>query len=117
VSVEPIPGDADLRFIETVATGTVHIAVKYSPHHLGRQPEIAPDVLGGSAFVAMAVSPTVTRCGRRVFPQFEDKHVGTNRFHDDQLCAACYRTLTPADQERAFEHETPDTDGDQEEAA
>lgn len=114
MSTEPIPSDADLRFIKTVATGTVHIAVRYSPHHLGRQPSVAPVISGGSAFVAMAVQPAVTRCGRRVFPQFEDKHVGTNRFRDEQLCAACYRTLTAADQERAFEHETPDDEEDEE---
>lgn len=114
---EPIPCDADLRFIETVATGTVHIAVKYSPHDLGRQAQVAPVVSGGSAFVAMAVSPTVTRCGRRTFPQFEDHHVGTDRFRDDQLCGACYRSLAPEDQERAFEHETPDGDADEEDHA
>jgi len=117
VSPEPIPSDADLRFIETVATGTVHIAVRYSPHHLGRQPSIAPVVSGGSAFVAMSIQPTITRCGRRVFPQFEDRHLGTDRFHDEQLCTACYRTLAPADQERAFEHRTPGDEDDEEEAA
>lgn len=113
---EQIPPDADLRFIKTVATGTVHIAVRYSPHHLGRQPEVAPAISGGAAFVAMAHAPTVTRCGRRTFPQFEYRHVGTDRFRDEQLCTACYRTLAPADQERAFEHGTPD-DADEEEAA
>lgn len=103
---EPIPSDAELRFIETITTGTVHIAVRYSPHHLGRQPSIAPVISGGSAFVAMATQPTVTRCGRRTFPQFEDRHLGTDRFADDQLCGACYRTLAPEDQERAFDHAT-----------
>ena len=113
----PIPADAELRFIETVATGTVHITVRYSPHHLGRQPEIEPPVQGGAAFVAMAHAPTVTRCGRRVFPQFEDRHLGTDRFRDDQLCTACYRTLAPADQERAFEHAQSGDEDDEEAAA
>lgn len=110
---EQIPCDADLRFIETVATGTVHIAVRYSAHDRGRQPTIAPVISGGAAFAAMAIQPTVTRCGRRVFPQFEDKHLGTDRFRDDQLCGACYRTLAPADQERAFEHAQPGDEGDE----
>lgn len=110
---EQIPDDAELRFIETVATGTVHIAVRYSPHYLGRQQSLGV-ISGGAAFAAMAVHPTVTRCGQRTFPQFEDKHVGTNRFRDEQLCRACYRTLAPADQERAFEHETPDDADDEE---
>lgn len=117
MNTEPIPSDADLRFIETVATGTIHIAVRYGVHHLDRQPETAPALSGGAAFVAMAIQPTITRCGRRLFPQFEDQHIGTDRFRDNQLCAACYRTLTPADQERAFEHARPDDEDDQEEVA
>lgn len=27
--MKPIPSDAELLFVETVATGTVHIAVRY----------------------------------------------------------------------------------------
>jgi hypothetical protein len=117
VSAEPIPSDAELRFIETAATGTVHIAIRYSVHHLGRQPTIAPVISGGAAFAAMSIQPTVTRCGRRVFPQFEDRHLGTDRFHDEQLCGACYRTLAPVDQERAFEHAQPGNEDDLEDAA
>lgn len=107
-----IPIDAELQFIETIATGVVHIAVRYSAHDLGRQPTVSV-ISGGAAFAAMAVQPTVTRCGQRTFPQFEDKHLGTDRFRDDQLCRACYRTLTPDDQERAFEHAIPDEDEDE----
>lgn len=106
-----IPFDAELRFIESTATGTVHIAVRYSAHDLGRQSTVQV-ISGGSAFAAMAVQPTVTRCGRRTFPQFEDAHCGTDRFRDDQLCRACYRTLPPDDQERAFEHAQPDDEDD-----
>jgi hypothetical protein len=113
---EPIPCDADLMFIETVSTGTVHIAVQYRAHHLDDD-SVTEVIEGGSALVAMAISPTVTRCGQRTFPQFERDHVKTNRFRDEQLCRACYRTLAPADQERAFEHETPDEDDDEPEAA
>jgi hypothetical protein len=112
---DPIPCDADLMFIETVSTSTVHIAIQYRAHHLNDD-AVIEIVEGGSALVAMAISPTLTRCGKRTFPQFERDHVKTNRFRDEQLCRGCYRTLTPADQERAFEHETP-VDEDEEEAA
>ena len=94
----------------------MHIAVKYSSYDLGRQP-VESTIEGGAAFVALAVHPTVTRCGQRTFPQFEDKHCGTDRFRDEQLCRACYRTLDPADHERAFEHETPDDAEDEDPAA
>ncbi|WP_369167840.1 hypothetical protein AB5J49_08170 [Streptomyces sp. R28] len=107
-----IPCDADLMFIETVSTGTVH----YRAYHLDDD-AVTEVVEGGGALVALAISPTVTRCGKRTFPQFERDHVKTNRFRDEQLCRACYRTLTPADQERAFEHETPDDEDDEAEAA
>lgn len=107
---QPIPNDAELMFIETVATGTVHIAVRYSPHDLGRQPSVGPVISGGAAFMALAISPTVTRCGKRTFPQFERDHLKTDRFADEQLCRACYRTLAEADQERAFEHGQPEGD-------
>ncbi|MFF0777046.1 hypothetical protein [Streptomyces sp. NPDC003720] len=111
-----IPCDADLMFIEAAATGTVHIAVQYRAYHLNDEPVIET-VSGGAALIAMAMSPTVTRCGKRTFPQFERDHIKTTRFRDEQLCRACYRTLTPADQERAFEHETPDGEDDEPEAA
>ncbi|MFF3547016.1 hypothetical protein ACFYXD_34915 [Streptomyces platensis] len=105
---EPIPSDAELRFIEAVSSGTVHIAVKYGTYDIARSPQVSAVSSGGSAFIALALHPTVTRCGRRTFPQAEKDHQGTDRFSDDQLCAACYRTLTPEDQERAFEHKQPE---------
>lgn len=108
--MKPIPCDADLMFIETASTGTVHIAVQYRPWHLTDDPVIET-VEGGGALVALAISPTVTRCGKRTFPQFERDHVKTGQFRDEQLCAACYRTLAPEDQERAFEHAQPDDEG------
>ncbi|MDX3520751.1 hypothetical protein [Streptomyces scabiei] len=112
--MKPIPADAELMFIETAATGTVHIAVRYSAHDIGRSPSTAEVISGGAAFVAMAVVPTVTRCGKRTFPQFERDHVKNPRFHDEHLCRACYRTLAPQDQERAFEHAQP---GDEDDSA
>lgn len=116
MAAAPIPFDADLLFVETVSTGTVHIAVRYQAHHLTDDPSIET-VKGGGALVALALSPTVTRCGQRTFPQAERDHVKTSRFHDEQLCRACYRTLVPADQERAFEHATPDDTEDDDPAA
>jgi hypothetical protein len=107
---KPIPFDADLLFVESLATGTVHVAVRYEAHHLAED-EVTEVVSGGAAFVALSISPTVTRCGKRTFPQFERDHVRTTRFADERLCAACYRTLVPEDQERAFEHDTPNDAG------
>lgn len=114
--MKPIPSDAELLFVETVATGTVHIAIRYQVHHL-TQDKVTEVISGGAAFVALAITPTVTRCGKRTFPQSERDHVKTGRFRDEQLCAACYRTLAPADQERAFEHARPDDEDDLEEVA
>lgn len=102
-----LPCDADLLFVETVSTGIVHIAVRYRAYHL-TDDDVTEVVAGGSAFVAVAIHPTTTRCGKRTFPQFERDHIKTARFHDDQLCRSCYRTLHPDDQERAFEHDVPE---------
>ncbi|WP_406730379.1 hypothetical protein [Streptomyces sp. NBC_01794] len=52
--------------------------------------------------------PTVTRCGKRTSPQYGDRREATGRFADEHLCGACYRTLTPEGQERAFEREQPE---------
>ncbi|MBI0300460.1 hypothetical protein JBE04_39900 [Streptomyces sp. PRKS01-29] len=103
---QPIPADADVLFVETLSTGTVHIAVRTAVHHRSGPSKTVAS--GGTALVALATTPTVTRCGKRTFPQFETQHEYTVRFADDQLCTACYRTLTTADQERAFGHEQPE---------
>ncbi|MFI2348845.1 hypothetical protein ACH492_17710 [Streptomyces sp. NPDC019443] len=70
--------------------------------HERQQSKLAP------AGPQLAHRPTVTRCGKRTFPQYGDRHGATGRFADEDLCGACYRTLTPEDQERAFEHEQPE---------
>jgi hypothetical protein len=114
--VKPIPSDAELLFVESLTSGTVHIAVRYSVHHLDES-AVTETVDGGGAFIALAVSPTVTRCGKRTFPQFERDHEKTARFRDEQLCRACYRTLAPEDQERAFEHAQSADEDDEEWAA
>jgi hypothetical protein len=109
VSAERIPCDAEFLFVETVRTGTVHIAVKYMPwHDLGEQ--VGDTVSGGASFIALALAPTITRCGKRTHPGNPSPAApwrGTDCFSDDQLCAACYRTLHPDDHERAFEHKQP----------
>lgn len=105
--MEQIPSDADLVFIEALSTGTVHIAVRYRAYHLDSD-RVIETVDGGGAFVALAISPTITRCGKRTFPQFERDHEKTTRFRDEQLCRACHRTLHPDDHERAFEHDVPE---------
>lgn len=114
--MKPIPSDAELLFVESLTSGTVHIAIRYKAHHL-TEDEVTEVVSGGAALVAMAVTPTVTRCGKRTFPQFERDHVKTARFADDQLCRACYRTLAPEDQMRAFEHAQSDDEDDLEDTA
>jgi hypothetical protein len=110
---KPLPEHCELHFIVTLATGTVHIEARVSSWAL---PEPAGSIrMGdgtGRVLAAMFGTPTVVRCGQRTFPSVPDaaktRHQFTGHFHDDQLCAACYRTLAPADQHRAFEHETPD---------
>lgn len=87
-----IPAGAELRFILATRTGTVHIAVWLPPFH----PDATP---------AMSLAPVVTRCGKHTVP-VGGRHESVGRFADEQLCGACYRTLAPADQERAFEHAT-----------
>lgn len=114
--MKSIPSDAELLFVESLTSGTVHIAVRYEAHHLP-EGEVTEVLSGGAALVAMAVTPTVTRCGKRTFPQFERDHVKTARFADDQLCRACYRTLAPEDQVRAFDHGQPGDEDDLEDAA
>lgn len=120
---KPLPDHAELYFIETVATGTVHIETRVpvwaTPDEPGETVRMGDGT--GRVLAALFGTPTVTRCGQRTFPHIADRniarHVFTTRFHDDQLCAACHRTLTPADQERAFEHEQPGDEDDEERAA
>ncbi|WP_371612900.1 hypothetical protein [Streptomyces clavifer] len=89
----PLPEQAELRFIEATRTGKVHLAIHLPAHH----PEATP---------VMSLAPVVTRCGKFTFP-VGGRHQTVGRFTDAQLCGACYRTLTEADQPRAFEHDQP----------
>jgi hypothetical protein len=108
-----LPEHADLFFIETLATGTVHIDARVPVWARADEPTGSVQMNDGTGrFLAeMFETPTVVRCGQRTFPHIPDlskaRHQFTTRFRDEQLCGACYRTLTAADQSRAFEHETP----------
>ena len=103
-----IPADADVLFIEAAGTGTVHITVRYKPWH-EEKGEVRTVSSGGAAFIALMMTPTLTRCGQRLFPNDSEnsRHKFTDRFADSQLCGGCYRTLSVDEQERAFEHEQP----------
>lgn len=111
---KPLPDHAELYFVQTVPTGTVHIEARV-PVWARPQPTetIRMGDGTGSMLAAVFETPTVVRCGQRTFPgrADEDRYVFTACFRDEQLCAGCYRTLTPADQSRAFEHDTPDGAG------
>jgi hypothetical protein len=110
---KPLPDHAELHFVETVATGTVHIEARVPVWATSDEPAETYTMGDGTGRVLASLlgSPTVVRCGQRTFPGHpgpDARHKFTSRFDDGQLCAACYRTLTPAEQSRAFEHDTPD---------
>lgn len=112
-----LPEHADLYFIRTVATGVVHIEARVPVWATPDEPAEMIRMGDGTGRVLEALfsSPVVTRCGQRTFPHIPDRDVArhefTARFRDDELCAACYRTLTLEDQGRAFEHDQPDDAG------
>jgi hypothetical protein len=118
---KPLPERADVKFIEALATGTVHLLVLPPDDGSDGEPAISIPMDGsGRALAGLLGTPTVTRCGLNTFPHNpspDARHGFTFRFRDDQLCGACYRTLTPADQERAFEHGQPGDEDDEEWAA
>lgn len=105
---ERIPADAEFRFIQSASSGTVHLLVL--PPDYGPWTNTDEAILmdgSGRALAGLLGTPTVTRCGLRTFPynpQANARHGFTGRFRDDQLCGACYRTLHPDDQARAFDH-------------
>lgn len=119
--MKPIPRGADVLFVETRQTGTVHLVVLPSDDYPDEDAvEFIPMDGSGRALAALLGTPTVTRCGLKTFPHSPSRgarHGMTYRFRDEQLCAACYRTLAPEDQARVFEHAQPDDETDEEEAA
>ncbi|MCX4586233.1 CocE/NonD family hydrolase [Streptomyces sp. NBC_01481] len=68
---------------------------------------------GGAAWVAMAHHPTVTRSGKRTFPQYGDRHEATGPFARRARLWRLLPDLTPEDQERAIEHEQPELTSEQ----
>jgi hypothetical protein len=113
-----LPEHAELYFVETLSTGTVHIEARVPVWATLDDPVIDTIRMGdgtGRVLAALLGTPTVVRCGQRTFPSHpgdDARHKFTGRFRDEQLCAACYRTLTVEDQSRAFEHEQPGEEGD-----
>ena len=111
---------SDVLFIKALRTGTVHLAVLPPDSQDEEAVQELPMDGSGRALAALLGTPTVTRCGLPTFPHNpsrDARHGITYRFHDAQLCAACYRTLAPEDQQRAFDHPQPDDEDDEEEAA
>jgi hypothetical protein len=111
-----IPADAEFRFIQTAGTGTVHLLVLYPESGLSDESVVSIPMDGsGRALACLLGTPTVTRCGLRTFPyspRADARHGFTGRFSDDHLCGACYRTLHPDDQGRAFDHPQGDDPDD-----
>jgi hypothetical protein len=106
---ERLPEHAELYFVETLYSGTVHIEVRVP---VWARPEPAETIrMGdgtGRVLQALLETPVVVLCGQRTYPAGETKHRFTDRFHDGQLCGRCYRLLHEEDQPRAFEHEQPE---------
>lgn len=105
-----IPGSAEFAFIQTVASGTVHIEVRYASYDdpnedvRARPPEKVPFAEG---MHLMLFGSHVVLCGARTFPTTEQTHHYTDCFDDERLCANCHRVLHPDDVGRAFEHRQP----------
>lgn len=118
--MKSIPHGSDVLFVKALRTGTVHLVVL--PPDGGDDEAVVSIPMDGSgrALAGLLGTPTVTRCGLNTFPHNpsrDARHGMTYRFRDEQLCAACYRTLAPEDQERAFEHAQSADEDDEEWAA
>ncbi|MFE4863255.1 hypothetical protein [Streptomyces sp. NPDC056670] len=107
-----LPESAELKFVETLSSGTVDIDV-YVPAWARPEPTetLTMGASGGRVLKTMLETPVVVRCGLPTHPNrpVNAKHQYTGRFEDERLCRGCYRTLHEDDQARAFEHETPGT--------
>lgn len=108
---------AEFKFIETVASGIVHIEVHYelwdNPFEEARTgpPE---KVSFADGMHSMLYGPHIVLCGVKTYPVAEKTHHYTGCFPDEKLCANCHRMLHPDDIERAFEHPQPDDPCDEE---
>lgn len=97
---------AEFFFIESVASGIVHIEVRYAsyddPHRTDERVSFA------EGMHSMLYGPHIVLCGAKTYPVAEKTHHYTNCFPDEKLCANCHRRLHPDDIERAFQHPQPD---------
>lgn len=100
-----LPDDAELKFIRTLASGTVHMIVDEPERATDEIPAVS--IGAGLAAWAAGARPVTVLCGRDTQPVLTDRHDWTGEFADDDLCHACYRALHPADRWRAFEHPQP----------
>jgi hypothetical protein len=101
--VHTLPARAELTFVRTVASDTVHIVLSVPASATDEEPE-AMSLGEGLAALAAGQMPTTVLCGRQTHPAPSGRHEHTGRFADDDLCRACYRALPADDQWRAFEH-------------
>lgn len=109
---EKIRDTAEFAFIETMASGVVHIEVHYASYddpfeeaRGGQPPEKVPFAEG---IRAMVLGPHIVLCGAKTYPTAERTHHYTDCFPDEKLCQQCHRRLHPDDIERAFRHAQPD---------
>jgi hypothetical protein len=107
-----IRNTAEFLFVESVASGIVHIEVRYASYddpfteaRGGQQPE---KVSFAEGMHSMLYGPHIVLCGAKTYPVAEKTHHYTNCFPDEKLCANCHRRLHPDDVERAFQHPQPD---------
>lgn len=103
--MQVLPELAELSFVRTVATGTVHIVISVPTWAEAEEPP-SLSIAEGLAKLAGGELATTVLCGREaVFGGTRHEPVG--RFADEDLCRACHRALPADEQWRAFEHDTP----------
>jgi hypothetical protein len=102
---EKIRDTAEFAFVETVASGVVHIEVRYAsyddPHRTDERVSFAEGLHG------MLYGAHIVLCGVKTYPVAERTHHYTGCFPDEKLCQQCHRRLHPDDIERAFRHAQP----------
>lgn len=103
---EKIRDSAEFVFIETVASGVVHIKVRYASYDDPYQTDERVSFAEGMH--ALLYGPHIVLCGVKTYPTAEQTHHYTDCFPDEKLCQQCHRRLHPEDIERAFRHAQPD---------
>lgn len=104
---EKIRDTAEFAFIQTVASGTVHIEVHYASYDNPFEGTFEK-VPFAEGLEKLLTGAHVVLCGARTYPVAERTHHYTDCFPDEKLCANCHRRLHPDDIERAFRHPQPD---------